>query len=76
MYWPHMHTVQRSDTSKGIPTKIARWRSCYAPYCATCDFVGEGRGSSAPLLGQNATRFLFITKAVGLHMTYTILPPL
>eukprot|EP00957_Ditylum_brightwellii_P046010 3490350-Ditylum_brightwellii.AAC.1 len=62
-----------SDTSKGIPTKImcgAVRRIAGAP---PCNFVGEGRESGTPLMGQNATCFLFNTKMVRLHMTYTIL---
>eukprot|EP00957_Ditylum_brightwellii_P048322 3667419-Ditylum_brightwellii.AAC.1 len=70
-----MHTVQWSDTPKGIPTKI----ECGVVRSirngsATLQFCRKGRGSGAPLLGQNATCFLFCTKVVGLHITYAILP--
>ena len=72
--WFHMRTVQRNDMPKGIPTKITCGAGRSVAGAPPRDFVGEGRGSGAPLLGQNATCFLFYTKAIGLHMTYTTLP--
>eukprot|EP00957_Ditylum_brightwellii_P111802 8527420-Ditylum_brightwellii.AAC.1 len=63
MYWPHMSTVQRSNTLKGIPTKIACGAVRSVAGVPPRDFVGEGCESGAPLLGQNATCFLFNTKA-------------
>eukprot|EP00957_Ditylum_brightwellii_P162557 12378984-Ditylum_brightwellii.AAC.1 len=74
MYWPHTHTVQRSNMSKGIPAKIACGTVRSISGASPHDFVGEGRGSGAPLMGQNAPCFLFNTKAMGLYMTHTILP--
>eukprot|EP00957_Ditylum_brightwellii_P184224 14031751-Ditylum_brightwellii.AAC.1 len=61
MHWLHMHTVQRIGMPKGIPTKIACGTVRSIAGVPPCNFVGEGRGSD--------------TKAVGLHMTYTILLP-
>eukprot|EP00957_Ditylum_brightwellii_P073326 5572821-Ditylum_brightwellii.AAC.1 len=72
--WFHMHAVQRSNTPKGIPTKSACGTVRNVAGAPPHDCVGEGRGSGAPLLGPNATCLLFYTKAIGLHMTYAILP--
>eukprot|EP00957_Ditylum_brightwellii_P071227 5414294-Ditylum_brightwellii.AAC.1 len=63
MHWLHMSTVQRNNTLKGIPTKIACGAVRSIVGAPPRYFVGEGRGSGAPLLGQNATCFLFNTKA-------------
>eukprot|EP00957_Ditylum_brightwellii_P173488 13208595-Ditylum_brightwellii.AAC.1 len=71
--WLHMRTVQRSNTSKGIPTKIMCGTVRSVVGAPPHTFVGEKRGSGVPLLGQNATCFRFYTKAV--HMPYAILPP-
>eukprot|EP00957_Ditylum_brightwellii_P181545 13828526-Ditylum_brightwellii.AAC.1 len=62
-----MHTVQRNETSKGIPTKITSGAGRSVAGAPPRNFVGGGRGSGAPLLGQNATCFLFNTaqSAVG-----------
>eukprot|EP00957_Ditylum_brightwellii_P095302 7259019-Ditylum_brightwellii.AAC.1 len=62
MYWLHMHTVQRSNTPNGIPTKIVCGAVRSVAGAPPCIFVGEGRGSGAPLLGHNATCFLFIPR--------------
>eukprot|EP00957_Ditylum_brightwellii_P033765 2558657-Ditylum_brightwellii.AAC.1 len=70
-----MRTVQRNNTLKGIPTKITCGAGMSVAGAPPRDFVGKGRGSGAPLLGHNATCFLFNTKAVGLHVRYTILSP-
>eukprot|EP00957_Ditylum_brightwellii_P207312 15352428-Ditylum_brightwellii.AAC.1 len=75
MHWLHMRTVQRSNTAKGISTKIMCGTVRSVAGAPICNFVVEGCESGASLLGQNATCFLFYTKAVGLHMTYTILLP-
>eukprot|EP00957_Ditylum_brightwellii_P150233 11440778-Ditylum_brightwellii.AAC.1 len=48
-------TVQRNDTLKGIPTKFACGVVRSVAGAPPHHFVGEGRGSGAPLLGQNAT---------------------
>eukprot|EP00957_Ditylum_brightwellii_P023581 1780014-Ditylum_brightwellii.AAC.1 len=53
--WLHMCTVQRNDMPKGIPTKIMCNTVRSVAGAPPCEFVGEGRGSGAPLLGQNAT---------------------
>eukprot|EP00957_Ditylum_brightwellii_P148579 11312979-Ditylum_brightwellii.AAC.1 len=73
--WIHMHAVQRNSTLKGIATKVVCGAVRSVAGAPPHGFVGEGHGSGAPLLAQNATCFLFYTKAVGLHITYTILPP-
>eukprot|EP00957_Ditylum_brightwellii_P153088 11653024-Ditylum_brightwellii.AAC.1 len=75
MYWLHVRTVQRNDMPKGIPSKITCGAGRSVAGALPRDFVWEGRGSGATLLGQNATCFLFYTKAIGLHMTYIILLP-
>eukprot|EP00957_Ditylum_brightwellii_P164902 12554992-Ditylum_brightwellii.AAC.1 len=53
--WFNMRTVQRNGTPKGIHTKITCGAGRSVAGAPPCDFVGEGRGSGAPLLGQNAT---------------------
>eukprot|EP00957_Ditylum_brightwellii_P037481 2834636-Ditylum_brightwellii.AAC.1 len=62
MYWPHMRAVQRSNTSKGIPTKIACGAVRSVAGVPPRNFVGEGCGSGAPLLGQNVACSLLIPK--------------
>eukprot|EP00957_Ditylum_brightwellii_P108650 8287031-Ditylum_brightwellii.AAC.1 len=73
--WLQVYTVQRNDTPKRIPTKITIGAGRSVARAPPYDFVGEGCGSGAPLLGPNATCFPFYTKAIGSHMTYTVLPP-
>eukprot|EP00957_Ditylum_brightwellii_P195878 14924070-Ditylum_brightwellii.AAC.1 len=63
MHWLHMCTVQRNGMPKGIPTKIVCGAVRSVAGAPPRNFVGEGRESGAPLLGQNATCFLFNTKA-------------
>eukprot|EP00957_Ditylum_brightwellii_P105861 8073089-Ditylum_brightwellii.AAC.1 len=48
MYWLHMHTVQRNNMLKGIPTKIACGAVRSVAGAPPHNFVGEGRGSGAP----------------------------
>eukprot|EP00957_Ditylum_brightwellii_P120688 9205380-Ditylum_brightwellii.AAC.1 len=45
--WLHMHTVQRNDTSKGIPTKIMCGAGRSLAGAPPCNFVEEGCGSGA-----------------------------
>eukprot|EP00957_Ditylum_brightwellii_P070939 5390340-Ditylum_brightwellii.AAC.1 len=53
--WLHTCAVQRNNKPKGIPTKIACGTVRSIAGAPPHDFVGEGHGSGAPPLGQNAT---------------------
>eukprot|EP00957_Ditylum_brightwellii_P204887 15341233-Ditylum_brightwellii.AAC.1 len=57
----HAHSTKEQYT-EGDPNKITcgAVRSVAGAPCS--DFVGEGRGRGAPLLGQNATCFIFIPR--------------
>eukprot|EP00957_Ditylum_brightwellii_P098544 7506706-Ditylum_brightwellii.AAC.1 len=60
--WLHMCAVQRSNMTKGIPTKIA-YSTVRSIAGAPPSFVGEVYGSGASLLDQNTTYFIY-TKTV------------
>eukprot|EP00957_Ditylum_brightwellii_P058355 4424632-Ditylum_brightwellii.AAC.1 len=45
----------KEATLKGIPPKNPRWRSHFAPFCATLVFGGEGRRPVLHIDKGNAT---------------------
>eukprot|EP00957_Ditylum_brightwellii_P149265 11367628-Ditylum_brightwellii.AAC.1 len=62
MHWINVCTVQRNNTPKGIPTEIMFGTVTSLAGAPPHNFVGKPCGSGAPLLGQNATCFIFIPR--------------